>query len=478
MGKIYSGIGYLTGRRLTFDPDLPCVPLEDSKATHSEKDKQQSMTNIGDIRAREVLDSRGNPTVEAEVQLTNGAVGRAIVPSGASTGEHEAVELRDGDNRRYFGKGVLKAVENVNGEIANALANMDATQQRAIDQKLIELDGTENKARLGANAILAVSMAVARAAAAEYQLPLYRYLGGDAVNLLPLPMMNILNGGAHADNNVDFQEFMVMPVGAEMFSDALRWGVEVFHTLKGVLKKRGYNTAVGDEGGFAPSVKSNVEGIEVVLEAITQAGYKPGEEIAIALDPAASEFFTDGKYVLKKSDKSSKSSDDMVRFWAKWANDYPIVSLEDGLAENDWDGWANLTKELGNKIQLVGDDLFVTNVEFLQEGIDKNVANSILIKVNQIGTISETLDAIDLARRNGYTSIISHRSGETEDTFITDLAVATGAGQIKTGSASRTDRVANDDQLLRIEEELGSTARFLGIAALNYDGDIAAGAGK
>jgi enolase len=468
MGKIYSGIGYLTGRRLTFDPDLPRGPLEDSEATHSEKDKQHPMTNIGDIHAREVIDSRGNPTVEAEVHLSNGAVGRAIVPSGASTGEHEAVELRDGDNERYFGKGVLKAVENVNGEIANALANMDASQQRVIDQKLIELDGTENKARLGANAILAVSMAVARAAAAEYQLPLYRYLGGDAVNLLPVPMMNILNGGAHADNNVDFQEFMVMPVGAEMFSDALRWGVEVFHTLKGVLKKRGYNTAVGDEGGFAPSVKSNVEAIELVLEAIQQAGYKPGNEIAIALDPAASELYQDGKYVFKKSDKSAKTSEEMVRYWAKWARDYTIVSIEDGLAEDDWDGWQLLTKELGNKIQLVGDDLFVTNTERLQEGIDRGVANSILIKVNQIGTVSETLDAIDLARRHGYTSIISHRSGETEDTFIADLAVATGAGQIKTGSASRTDRIAKYNQLLRIEEELGDSARFLGLKALNY----------
>ena len=367
----------------------------------------------------------------------------------------------------FSGKGVLKAVENVNGEIANALANMDASQQRAIDQKLIELDGTENKARLGANAILAVSMAVSRAAAAEYQLPLYRYLGGEAVNLLPVPMMNILNGGAHADNNVDFQEFMVMPVGAELFSDALRWGVEVFHTLKGVLKKRGYNTAVGDEGGFAPSVKSNVEAIELVVEAIQQAGYKPGDEIAIALDPAASELYQDGKYVFKKSDKSTKTSEEMVRYWAKWVRDYPIVSIEDGLAEDDWEGWQLLTKELGGKIQLVGDDLFVTNTERLQEGIDRGVANSILIKVNQIGTVSETLDAIDLARRHGYTSMISHRSGETEDTFIADLAVATGAGQIKTGSASRTDRVAKYNQLLRIEEELGDSARFLGLKALN-----------
>ena len=425
------------------------------------------MTHISDVHARQVLDSRGNPTVEAEVMLADGTVGRAIVPSGASTGEHEAVELRDDDKAQFLGKGVLKAVENVNREIADALGNEDASDQRGIDQKMIELDGTENKSRLGANAILAVSMAVARAAAAQYGMPLYRYLGGAAANMLPVPMMNILNGGAHADNNVDFQEFMVMPVGAPSFSEALRWGVEVFHTLKGVLKKRGYNTAVGDEGGFAPSVKSNVEAIEVVLEAIQQAGYKPGEEIAIALDPAASEFFQEGKYVFKKSDKSAKSSEDMVRYWAKWAKDYPIVSLEDGLAEDDWDGWELLTKELGGKIQLVGDDLFVTNTERLQEGIDRRVGNSILIKVNQIGTVSETLDAIDLARRNNYTSVISHRSGESEDTFIADLAVATGAGQIKTGSASRTDRIAKYNQLLRIEEELGGAARFLGLEALN-----------
>src|SRR6202789_3803542 len=425
------------------------------------------MTNIGAIIGREVLDSRGNPTVEAEVQLASGIVGRAIVPSGASTGEHEAVELRDGDNSRFLGKGVLKAVENVNGEIADALANWDAADQRSLDQKMIELDGTETKGRLGANAILAVSMAAARAAANEYGLPLYRYLGGAGVNTLPTPMMNILNGGAHADNNVDFQEFMVMPVGAPSFSEALRWGVEVFHTLKGVLKKRGYNTAVGDEGGFAPSVKSNVEAIEVVLEAIQQAGYKPGEEISIALDPAASEFYEDGKYIFKKSDKSAKSSEDMVRFWSKWVNDYPIVSLEDGLSENDWDGWVLLTKELGDKIQLVGDDIFVTNIQIFGKGIEKGIANSILIKLNQIGTVSETLDAIELARRNGYTSIISHRSGETEDTFIADLAVATGAGQIKTGSASRTDRIAKYNQLLRIEEELGQTARYLGRASIN-----------
>jgi enolase len=425
------------------------------------------MSNIAAIHAREVLDSRGNPTVEAEVFLVDGSMGRAIVPSGASTGEHEAVELRDGDSNRFQGKGVLKAVENVNGEIAEALANWDAFDQRGLDHKMIELDGTETKGRLGANAILAVSMAAARASAASLDVPLYRYLGGAGANTLPTPMMNILNGGAHADSNVDFQEFMVMPVGAPSFSEALRWGVEVFHTLKGVLKKRGYNTAVGDEGGFAPSVKSNVEAVEVVLEAITKADYKPGEEIAIALDPAASEFYQDGKYVFKKSDKSTKSSDEMVKFWAKWVKDYPIVSLEDGLAENDWDGWQNLTTELGGKIQLVGDDIFVTNIQFLQEGIDKHVANSILIKVNQIGSVSETLDAIDLARRNGYTSVISHRSGESEDTFIADLAVATGAGQIKTGSASRTDRIAKYNQLLRIEEELGATSRFLGLKALN-----------
>src|ERR1017187_10490834 len=427
------------------------------------------LTSIAEIRGRQVLDSRGNPTVEAEIFLEGGASARAIVPSGASTGEHEAVELRDGDDQKYKGKGVLKAVHNVNGEIAEALIGDDAANQRSLDARMIELDGTPNKGRLGANAGLSVSMAAARASANACGLPLYRYLGGAAANTLPLPMMNILNGGAHADNNVDFQEFMVMPVGAPSFSEALRWGVEVFHTLKGVLKKRGYNTAVGDEGGFAPSVKSNVEAIEVVLEAIQQAGYKPGEEIAIALDPAASEFYQDGKYVFKKSDKSAKSSDEMVKFYAKWVNDYPaIVSLEDGLAENDWDGWEKLTKELGGKIQLVGDDIFVTNIQFLQEGIDKGVANSILVKVNQIGTVSETLDTIDLARRNGYTSVISHRSGETEDTFIADLAVATGAGQIKTGSASRTDRIAKYNQLLRIEEELGGTARFLGLKALNF----------
>jgi enolase len=430
------------------------------------------MFNITLIHAREILDSRGNPTVEAEVSLSGGAIGRAAVPSGASTGEHEAVELRDGDESRYKGKGVLKAVENVEGEIAQALGGMDASQQRDIDLRMLDLDGTENKGRLGANAILAVSMASARAVANQLDIPLYRYLGGVNGNILPVPMMNILNGGAHADSNVDFQEFMAMPVGAESFSEALRWGAEVFHTLKGVLKKRGYNTAVGDEGGFAPSLKSNVEAVEVILEAIQQAGYKPGEQIAIALDPAASEFFKDGKYTFKKSDKSEKTSEELVRYWSDWVNKYPIVSLEDALAEDDWEGWKLLTDELGDKIQIVGDDLFVTNPERLARGIDNGVANSILIKLNQIGTVSETLDAIEMARRNGYTAVISHRSGETEDTFIADLAVATGAGQIKTGSASRTDRIAKYNQLLRIEEQLGAAARFLGIGALNYDGDL------
>ncbi|HWR35161.1 MAG TPA: phosphopyruvate hydratase [Clostridia bacterium] len=430
------------------------------------------MNEIEIIHAREVLDSRGNPTVEAEVTLLSGAKGRAIVPSGASTGEHEAVELRDQDSARFGGKGVSKAVQNVIDEIAPALTGMDASNQLEIDAQMIDLDGTENKGRLGANAILAVSMACARAVANSYDMPLYRYLGGLNGNLLPVPMMNILNGGAHADNNVDFQEFMVMPVGADSFSEALRWGTETFHTLKGVLKKRGYNTAVGDEGGFAPSLKSNVEAIEVILEAIQQAGYTPGEQIAIALDPAASEFFQDGKYIFKKSDKSAKSSEEMVRFWADWARQYPIVSIEDGLAEDDWDGWKLMTDEMGGKIQLVGDDLFVTNTERLARGIENGVANSILIKVNQIGTVTETLEAIELARRNGYTAVISHRSGESEDTFIADLAVGTGAGQIKTGSASRTDRIAKYNQLLRIEEELGMAANFLGLGALNYNGEI------
>jgi len=436
------------------------------------------MTEIELIHAREVLDSRGNPTVEAEVSLVSGVKGRAIVPSGASTGEHEAVELRDGDKSRYQGKGVLNAVANVNTILAPALVDFDAARQAELDAEMIRLDGTENKGKLGANAILAVSMAAARAAATFYELPLYRYLGGISASILPCPMMNIINGGAHADSNVDFQEFMVMPVGAPSFSEALRWGAETFHALKSVLKKKGYNTAVGDEGGFAPSLKANVEAIEVILEAITQAGYKPGEQIAIALDPAASEFFQDGKYVFKKSDKSVKTSEEMVKFWAAWARQYPIVSLEDGLAEDDWAGWKLLTDELGKKIQLVGDDIFVTNTALLARGIDSGVANSILIKLNQIGTITETLEAIDMARRNGYTCVISHRSGETEDTFIADLAVATGTGQIKTGSASRTDRIAKYNQLLRIEEELGAGANFLGLAALNYNGELMEKAGE
>jgi len=469
--RTYKGVGYLTGRKLELFTTDDGRTIVQSGIAGTSKDRPM---NISEIHAREILDSRGNPTVEAEVMLATGAFGRAAVPSGASTGEHEAVELRDGDEQRFLGKGVLKAVQNVNGEIADALANLDASDQRALDQKMVELDGTPNKGRLGANAILAVSMAAARAAAAELKVPLYRYLGGAGANLLPVPMMNILNGGAHADNNVDFQEFMVMPVGAPTFSEALGWGVEVFHTLKSVLKKRGYNTAVGDEGGFAPSLKSNTEAIEVILEAITKAGYKPGAEVAIALDPASSELFKNGngKYLFWKSDKAAKTSEEMVRFWEKWVRDYPIVSLEDGLAEDDWAGWQTLTQELGGRIQLVGDDIFVTNPEILQRGIDERVANSILIKLNQIGTVSETLDAIDLARRNGYTSVVSHRSGETEDTFIADLAVATGAGQIKTGSGSRTDRICKYNQLLRIEEELGAEARFLGLKALNYKGEL------
>ena len=416
------------------------------------------------VVGREILDSRGNPTVEADVHLADGSMGRAAVPSGASTGEHEAVELRDGDKGRYLGKGTRKAVANIASEIAPSLLGMEAEQQAAIDRHMIALDGTHNKGHLGANAILAVSMAVARAAAISHQQPLYRYLGGVNACLLPTPMMNILNGGAHADNSVDPQEFMIVPYGAEKFSEALRWGTEIFHTLKGVLKKRGYSTAVGDEGGFAPNLKSNVEALEVVLEAITLAGYTPGDQIGIALDPAASEFYDQGKkkYIFKKSDKSERSSDQMVEFWANWVRQYPIVSIEDGMAEDDWTGWKKMTDVLGAKIQLVGDDLFVTNTARLAQGIEKGIANSILIKVNQIGSLTETLEAIQMATKAGYTSITSHRSGETEDSFIADLSVATSAGQIKTGSASRTDRVAKYNQLLRIEEELGSAARYAG----------------
>jgi enolase len=419
---------------------------------------------ITKIIAREILDSRGNPTVEADVYLADGSRGRAAVPSGASTGEHEAVELRDGDKSRYLGKGTLKAVKNIEEHIAPALLGQDAELQSSIDRQMIKLDGTPNKSNLGANAILAVSMAVARASAESQQTPLYRYLGGVSASLLPLPMMNILNGGAHADNSVDPQEFMIMPYGAEKFSEALRWGAEIFHTLKGVLKKKGYSTSVGDEGGFAPNLKSNVEALEVVLEAITLAGYTPGEQVGIALDPAASEFYDKDKkrYVFKKSDKSERTSEQMVEFWSDWVRQYPIVSIEDGMAEDDWDGWKKMTDALGEKIQIVGDDLFVTNVERLAQGIEKGIANSILIKVNQIGSLTETLDAMKMASDAGYTSVVSHRSGETEDAFIADLAVATGSGQIKTGSASRTDRIAKYNQLLRIEQELGSSARFPG----------------
>ncbi len=421
------------------------------------------------VIGREILDSRGNPTVEADVHLADGTMGRAAVPSGASTGEHEAVELRDNDAKRYLGKGTRKAAQNITKKIAPAIIGMEAEEQSAIDHKMIELDGTPNKGKLGANAILAVSMATARAAAQSQMTPLYRYLGGLGANLLPVPLMNILNGGAHADNSVDPQEFMIVPHGAPKFSEALRMGAEVFHTLKGVLKKRGYSTAVGDEGGFAPNLKSNEEALEVVMDAITKAGYKPGAQISIALDPAASEFYdkASGKYIFKKSDKSQRSSDQMVKFWAKWVEQYPIISIEDGMAEDDWDGWKALTDALGKKIQLVGDDLFVTNTERLARGIEEGIANSILIKVNQIGSLTETLEAMQMATNAHYTNIVSHRSGETEDAFIADLAVATRAGQIKTGSASRTDRNAKYNQLLRIEEELGDSAKFAGRKAFH-----------
>jgi len=401
--------------------------------------------------------------VEADVYLADGNMGRAAVPSGASTGEDEAVELRDGDKSRYLGKGTLKAVSHVNGEIAQALHGRDASHQADIDRTMIELDGTNNKGKLGANAMLAVSMAAARAAAAAQHTPLYRYLGGAGANTLPVPMMNIINGGAHADNSVDVQEFMIAPFGAARFSESLRMGVEVFHTLKKVLSKKGYSTAVGDEGGFAPMLKSNEEAIESVLEAITQAGYQPGSQIGICLDPASSEFFENGKYVFKKSDKSQRTSEQMVEFWANWVRQYPaILSIEDGMSEKDWAGWKLLTDTVGSKIQLVGDDVFVTNPAIFRRGIEAGIANSILVKVNQIGTLTETLEAMQMASRAGYTAVVSHRSGETEDPFIADLVVATGAGQIKTGSASRTDRIAKYNQLLRIEERLGPSAQFLG----------------
>ncbi|BDG61579.1 phosphopyruvate hydratase [Caldinitratiruptor microaerophilus] len=419
------------------------------------------MSTILTVHAREILDSRGNPTVEVEVTLSSGARGRAAVPSGASTGAHEAIELRDGDRGRYLGKGVLKAVQNVNEVIAGELVGMDALDQAAIDQTLIELDGTPNKGRLGANAILGVSLAVAKAAAAAVDLPLYRYLGGVAARTLPVPMMNILNGGKHADNNVDIQEFMIFPAGAPSFREALRWGAEVFHTLKKVLSERGLSTAVGDEGGFAPDLKANAEAVEVILEAIQKAGLRPGEDVFLCLDPAATELYRDGRYHLRGENRSL-SPEAMVAFWEDWVRQYPIVSIEDGMAEDDWEGWRLLTDRLGGKIQLVGDDLFVTNVERLRTGIERQVANSILIKVNQIGTLTETLAAIETAQGAGYTAIVSHRSGETEDTTIADLAVATGTGQIKTGAPSRTDRVAKYNQLLRIEEELAGSARFAG----------------
>jgi enolase len=416
------------------------------------------------VIGREILDSRGNPTVEADVHLADGTIGRAAVPSGASTGEHEAVELRDNDKGRYLGKGTLQAAENISKKIAPALASLDAADQTLVDRTMLALDGTPNKGKLGANAILAVSMATARASAQSEMTPLYRYLGGVNARVLPVPMMNVINGGAHADNSVDLQEFMIVPVGAKRFSEGLRMGTETFHNLKTVLKKRGYSTAVGDEGGFAPNLKSNEEALEVLMEAIGKAGYKAGEQIAIALDPASSEFYDKDKkkYVFKKSDKSEKTPEQMVDFWSKWAGQYPIISIEDGMAEDDWDGWKHLTDALGKKLQLVGDDLFVTNSERLQRGIDQGVANSILVKVNQIGSLTETLEAMRLAASANYTAVVSHRSGETEDAFIADLAVATNAGQIKTGSASRTDRIAKYNQLLRIEEELGEAAIYPG----------------
>ena len=421
---------------------------------------------IADIVAREILDSRGNPTVEADVILSSGVVGRAAVPSGASTGEHEAIELRDNDKERYLGKGVQMAVQNITDTIAPALAGADATDQMSIDASLIELDGTPNKGNLGANAILAVSMATARAAAQELGLPLWRYLGGPLTRVMPVPMMNILNGGAHATNTVDLQEYMIIPVGAESFSEGLRMGTEVFHALKKVLVKRKLSTGVGDEGGFAPDLKSDEEAITVVLEAIEAAGYQPGQQIALALDCAASELFKDGKYTFKKSGAGTRDAGGMVDLYTSWIDKYPIVSIEDGLAEDDWDGWKLLTEAIGDRCQLVGDDLFVTNTERLARGIEEGIANSILIKVNQIGTLTETLEAIEMARSAGYLSVISHRSGETEDTFIADLAVGTGAGQIKTGSASRTDRVAKYNQLLRIEDDLGEQAAFRGRSAI------------
>jgi len=420
------------------------------------------MSDIVEIRAREILDSRGNPTVEADVVLATGAFGRAAVPSGASTGEHEAVELRDADPKRYGGKGVLRAVQHIEETILPAVRGMDAQDQIALDRAMIELDGSANKGRLGANAILAVSMAAARAAADDVGLPLFRYLGGPMARTLPVPMMNVLNGGAHATNTVDFQEYMIVPVGADTFAEALRMGAEVFHALKKVLVKRGLSTGVGDEGGFAPNLRSDEEALAVLIEAIQAAKYEPGREVGIALDPASSELFKDGTYTFRKSGAGTKDSAAMIELYTKWLDEYPIVSIEDGLAEDDWDGWAALTTALGDRVQLVGDDIFVTNTDLLAKGIEKHVANAILIKLNQIGTVTETLEAIEMARSAGYLSVISHRSGETADAFIADLAVGTGAGQIKTGSASRTDRVAKYNQLLRIEELLGDAAEYPG----------------
>jgi len=417
-------------------------------------------TDIKNVTAREILDSRGNPTVEVDVILRDGSLGRAAVPSGASTGEHEAVELRDGDKSRYFGKGVQQAVSNVNSEIKRAIKGKDALKQGELDQLMIDLDGTPNKGRLGANAILGVSLAVAKASAISKDMPLYKYIGGSKACMLPIPMMNILNGGSHADNNVDLQEFMIMPVGAGSFADALRWGAEVFHSLKKILHDKKLSTSVGDEGGFAPNLKSNEEAVEVILAAIDKAGYKAGKDISIALDPASSSFYEKGKYILEAEPKVENSSKDMIEFYSKWVSKYPIISIEDGLAEDDWDGWKGLTDRLGGKIQLVGDDLFVTNVKRLRMGIDKKVANSILIKLNQIGTLSETLDAIDLARKHGYTAVVSHRSGETEDTTIAHLVVGMNTGQIKTGSVCRTDRVCKYNELLRIEESLGKRSVY------------------
>lgn len=418
------------------------------------------MSYIADIRARQILDSRGNPTVEVDVITENGHLGRAAVPSGASTGMHEAVELRDDDKSVYVGKGVLKAVANVNDIIADQLTGFPVHEQASLDARLLELDGTDNKGKLGANALLAVSMAVAKAAALESKLPLFRYLGGVNSTVLPMPLMNILNGGVHADNKIDYQEYMIVPIGAESFSEGLRWGVEIFHKLKSVLKKKGYSTNVGDEGGFAPDIQSNEEAIETVLQAIEAAGYKAGEQIGIALDAASSEMFKDGKYRFYKSSGKEITSDEMVDYWTSWVNKYPIISIEDGMAEEDWDGWKKLTDAIGSRCQLVGDDLFVTNTKILKRGIDNGIANSILIKVNQIGTVTETINAVQMAQHAGYTTIMSHRSGETEDTTIADLAVALNCGQIKTGSASRTDRMAKYNQLIRIEEMLGDAGHY------------------